>query len=449
MSGVDDEPAPGCTVRTTPQELATELGVLTEIDWRKVWPGAGGGHEPDPAWLALFDWQVVDFQWRYNDWGPITVQTRTGKRHHLSTTTSHSMEYAYASHRLWVGSAADEHDGIHEREAAEAAAAWEGYLASAQGVLGAPTWSGAWDDPGFPVGFGDRTGALEQRREFNPYRLAVWNPRGPEGAVIVLTIHADIYGGHSVELKLHDPALIVLDESDAELESKVRAVSSRGEAPGPPRLYGDPEPVDKPDTTWQDVAAQLEAVSAWDWDTIFGPHPWNRAFASAEELAHWARRLGWTVTDVDGSGCVCVITQEGHSVWLPPLLRYPARVNWLESKLWWITSRPSSSFHRNVLEPADALWTDCMSAAREILGEPGYRGEPGSPRFPERWQSWREENRGLTFRTHRLALWPSTGAPAPAIGLFLQAGFLERGFDKEAAQLDLRIWRPASSSRTV
>lgn len=31
----------------------------------------------------------------------------------------------------------------------------------------------------------------------------------------------------------------------------------------------------------------------------------------------------------------------------------------------------------------------------------------------------------------------------------MHAGFLERGCDKEAAQLDLRIWRPASSSRTV
>ncbi|MDQ0681400.1 hypothetical protein QFZ56_000363 [Streptomyces achromogenes] len=445
MSGGDDEPAPGCTVRTTPQELATELAVLTEVDWREVWPGAGRGHEPDPAWLARFDWQVVDFQWRSNDWGPITVQTRTGKRHHLSTTTSHSMEYAYASHRLWVGSTADDHEGVHEREAVEAAAAWEEYLASAQGVLGAPTWSGAWDSADFPVSFGDRAGALEQRREYNPYRLAVWNPRGPEGAVIVLRIYADIYGGHSVDLKLHDPALIVLDESDAEVETKVRAVSSWGEAPGAPRIFGDPEPTDKPDMTWQDVASQLKAVSAWDWDAIFGAHPWNRAFASMGELEQWARRLRWTVADVDDSGRVCVVTEDGHSVWLPPLLRYPARVNWLESKLWRITSRPSSSFHRNVLEPADALWADCTAAAREILGEPGHCGDPDSPHFPREWQSWREESRGFKIHTRWSALWPSAGDPAPAIGLFMQGGFLERGFEKEAAQLDLRIWRPAAS----
>ncbi|MEW2051069.1 hypothetical protein [Streptomyces sp. NPDC005476] len=66
MSVVNSEPAPGCEVHTTPQELATELALLTEVDWRKVWPGAGRGHEPDPAWLAQFNWQVVNFQWRGN-----------------------------------------------------------------------------------------------------------------------------------------------------------------------------------------------------------------------------------------------------------------------------------------------------------------------------------------------------------------------------------------------
>lgn len=137
LSDVNSEPVPGCEVHTTPQELAAELTVLTGVDWRKVWPGAGGGYEPDPAWLAQFNWEVVNFQWRTNDWGPITVQTRTGKRHYLSTTTSHSMEYAYASHRLWTGSAPDKREKVHDREAAEAAAAWEEYVASAQGVLGA------------------------------------------------------------------------------------------------------------------------------------------------------------------------------------------------------------------------------------------------------------------------------------------------------------------------
>ncbi|MEU5633137.1 hypothetical protein ACH47C_30025 [Streptomyces rishiriensis] len=442
LSAVNSEPLPGCEVHTTPPELATELAVLTDVDWRKVWPGAGGGYEPAPAWLAQFDWKVVDFQWRSNDWGPITVQTRTGKRHDLSTTTSHSMEYAYASHRLWTGSAPDKREEVHDREAAEAAAAWEEYVASAQGVLGPPTWSGAWDSAGFPVSFGSRGGTSD--REYNPHRLAVWNPQGPGSAVIVLKTFRYLHGGQFIELRLHDPALIVLDDTDAEVEKKVRAVSSRGEAPGAPRIYGDPEPEDKPDTTPEDVSAQLEAVSTWDWDAIFGPHDWNRAFASAGELEAWARRLDWTISGSDSSGCVSATTKEGHSVWLPPVLRYPARVNWLESKLWRISSKPSSSFHRNVLEPAETLWTECIAGARQILGEPGYCGAPDGPGFPKRWQSWREENLGFKIHTRWLALWPSPGEPAPAIGLFMQGGFLERGLGREAAQLDLRIWRPAA-----
>lgn len=121
-------------------------------------------------------------------------------------------------------------------------------------------------------------------------------------------------------------------------------------------------------------------------------------------------RLGWRtgilgpdtgldISGSDSSGCVSATTKEGHSVWLPPVLRYPARVNWLESKLWRISSKPSSSFHRNVLEPADALWTECIADAREILGEPGYCGAPDGPGFPVRWQSWREGNLGFKIHT--------------------------------------------------
>ncbi|MEU5193551.1 hypothetical protein AB0G86_05730 [Streptomyces scabiei] len=46
--------------------------------------------------------------------------------------------------------------------------------------------------------------------------------------------------------------------------------------------------------------------------------------------------------------------------------------------------------------------------------------------------------------TRWVAIWPSAGEPAPAIGLFMRGGFLERGYESEAAQLDLRIWRPAT-----
>ncbi|MFF7357336.1 hypothetical protein ACFZA1_32615 [Streptomyces filipinensis] len=444
----DTEPTPGCEVRTTPRELARELTVLTEVDWQKVWPGAGTGYEPDPAWLARFDWKVVNFQWRTNDWGPITVQTRTGKQHHLSTTTSHSQTYARASHRLWSGATPDRRDGAHESEAAQAADVWAEYLVAARSVLGTPTWSGAWDGADFPVGFGSRSGPLEERRRYNPYRLAVWNPPGPESAVIILTVFRDGYGRHSVELELLDPANIALDDGYAEVEAKVRAVGPWGPAPQDRPLYGDPEPEDKPETTWQEVAAQLKGVSAWDWDAIFGSHSWNRAFATVGELERWARRLGWTVCGTHSSACVCVTTREGLSLWLPPLLRYPARVNWLESKLWRISSKPSSPHHRNVLEPAAALWADCMRAATEILGEPGYRGHPDDPGLPEEWHGWRRETRGFKIRTRWLALWPSSGEPAPAIGLFMQGGFMERGYDHEAAQLDLRIWRPATP-RTI
>lgn len=442
MSVVSSEPVSGPQVHTTPEELATELAVLTEVDWRKVWPGAGGGYEPDPAWLAQFDWQVIDFQWRTNDWGPITVQTRTGKRHHLETPTSHSQDYDRAYHRLWTGGDPDRHRGVHDREAAEAATAWAEYLAAARRVLGAPTWEGAWDGAGFPVSFGRRYGSPDERRRYNPYRLAMWNPPEPGSAVITVEVFADIYGRHSVNLKLHDPARIVLDDSDAEVE-KVVDVTRRGTAPGARRIFGDPDPADKPDMTWQDVATQLRAVSTWDWDVIFGAHQWNRAFASLDELEGWARRLGWTVSGVDTTQCVSVTTGEGLSLWLPPVLRYPARVNWLEAKLWRISSRPSSRHHRNVLDPADTLWTDCMAAATEILGEPGYCGSPHGSGYPKEWKS---RSQGLRFPvdTRWVAIWPSVGEPAPAIGLFMQGGFLERSYEGEAAQLDLRIWRPAT-----
>ncbi|MFF7388460.1 Uma2 family endonuclease [Streptomyces scabiei] len=91
---------------------------------------------------------------------------------------------------------------------------------------------------------------------------------------------------------------------------KVVDVTRRGTAPGARRIFGDPGPVDKPDTTWQDVATQLRAVAAWDWDVIFGDHQWNRAFASLDELEGWARRLGWTVSGVDTTQCVSVTTGE-------------------------------------------------------------------------------------------------------------------------------------------
>ncbi|MDT0573129.1 hypothetical protein RM704_37715 [Streptomyces sp. DSM 3412] len=260
--------------------------------------------------------------------------------------------------------------------------------------------------------------------------------------MINVEVFADIYGRHSVNLKLHDPARIVLDDSDAEVE-KVVDVTRRGTAPGARRIFGDPDPADKPDMTWQDVATQLRAVSTWDWDVIFGAHQWNRAFASLDELEGWARRLGWTVSGVDTTQCVSVTTGEGLSLWLPPVLRYPARVNWLEAKLWRISSRPSSRHHRNVLDPADTLWTDCMAAATEILGEPGYCGSPRGSGYPKEWKS---RSQGLPFPidTRWVAIWPSAGEPAPAIGLFMQGGFLERSYEGEAAQLDLRIWRPAT-----
>jgi hypothetical protein len=438
------ERASGSEIRTTPRELATELAVLTEVDWRKVWPGASGEYEPDPAWLAQFGWQVVNFQWMTNSWGPITVRTRTGKQHHLSGRVSNTRTYARASHRLWRGGDPDPHDGPHDREAAEASAAWGEYLVAARSVLGAPTWSGAWDDDRFPVSFGSRSGPPERRRRLNPYRLAVWNPPSPESAVIVLTTFEDVYGRQSVDLELRDPAHIVLGDGYAEVEAKVSDVSSRGWVPEDRPLYGDPEPADKPDTTWQEVAAQLVGVRAWDWDAIFGDHGWNRGFTTAGELDRWARRLGWTVSGVHRSGCVSVTTPEGLSLWLPPVLRYPARVNWLEGKLWRISSQPASRHHAQVLEPAAALWADCLPAAIDILGEPGYQGDPDDPGFPEEWQSWRRETRGFKIHTRWLAIWPSPGEPAPAIGLFMQGGYMERRMDREAAQLDLRIWRPAT-----
>jgi len=89
-----------------------------------------------------------------------------------------------------------------------------------------------------------------------------------------------------------------------------------------------------------------------------------------------------------------------------------------------------------------------MAAATEILGEPGYCGDPKGPGFPRKWQSWRQEYLGFKIDTRWLAIWPSAGEPAPAIGLFMQGGFTERRHDVEAAQLDLRIWRPATP-RTI
>ncbi|MFF7388459.1 hypothetical protein ACFZAE_08370 [Streptomyces scabiei] len=96
-----------------------------------------------------------------------------------------------------------------------------------------------------------------------------------------------------------------------------------------------------------------------------------------------------------------------------------------------------------MLDPADSLWTDCVAAATEILGEPGYCGSPDGSGYPKEWKS---RSQGLRFPidTRWVAIWPSTGEPAPAIGLIMQGGFLERSYEGEAAQLDLRIWRPAT-----
>lgn len=54
--------------------------------------------------------------------------------------------------------------------------------------------------------------------------------------MIALKTFRNIHGGQFIELKLHDPALIVLDDTDAEVEKKVRAVSSREKRQGPADL---------------------------------------------------------------------------------------------------------------------------------------------------------------------------------------------------------------------
>ncbi|MEU4931449.1 hypothetical protein AB0G54_33910 [Streptomyces yokosukanensis] len=166
----------------TPQDLATELAALVGLDWPWVWAGPPQGGSPAfGEWCARYGWQPQNVE------GNLAVRTGTGGRLRFGSGGNWN-PVTDVDTVVWDLAAATAAD--NEQVISAAADAWPRYLDAAAGVLGAPRWTGAWDDPDFPEPphesyWPSRDFRLRTRR---PYRFAYWQPAadGPERPYVVL-----------------------------------------------------------------------------------------------------------------------------------------------------------------------------------------------------------------------------------------------------------------------
>jgi hypothetical protein len=166
----------------TPQDLATELAALWGVDWPWVWEGPPQGGSPAfREWCERYGWDPQNAE------GNLVVRTAMGGKLTLGAggrwNPVSDIDYV-----AWDLAAAESLENPQVIAAAEET--WVEYLAAAVGVLGAPTWTGAWDAPDFPeptheTYWPGREFRLKARR---PYRLAHWSPTegGQERPVVVL-----------------------------------------------------------------------------------------------------------------------------------------------------------------------------------------------------------------------------------------------------------------------
>ncbi|MFI8994388.1 hypothetical protein [Streptomyces sp. NPDC053542] len=176
---------PTVTEERPPQALAEELsGLTTHVDWPAVWAGPPNPGQALDDWCALFGWRPLTVE------RVLRVRTSTGADLTLEPLVSGGWSPVRSvtfTVRHLNADTQDENDLVLDRTAE----VWPAYEAAAREVLGAPEFSGAWDDPAFPEPPDDRHWLPS--RDFrlgrrDPYRMAVWSAKDPEGPVTVLTV---------------------------------------------------------------------------------------------------------------------------------------------------------------------------------------------------------------------------------------------------------------------
>ncbi|MFF9015948.1 hypothetical protein ACF09C_23655 [Streptomyces sp. NPDC014870] len=200
------------TTDRTPGDLAAELANMRAVDdWPSVWSGPpqSGSGEFD-RWCGRYGWEPLTFdrqlQVRTTGGGRWTFYDRVGGQWAPLVSLNH---FAW---QMSADTAADNPAVFGTVDQT-----WPAYLKAAEGVLGAPTWTGPWDaadfpEPPHPGYWNDR-----EERVFNhePYRFAYWAPVGdtPGLPYIVLdqtvtfgTWTSDTPGGSAISLEVHRPA---------------------------------------------------------------------------------------------------------------------------------------------------------------------------------------------------------------------------------------------------
>ncbi|WP_137993564.1 hypothetical protein [Streptomyces vilmorinianum] len=200
------------TTGRTPQDLAAELANMRAVDdWPSVWSGPPqGGSDEFNEWCGRYGWEPLTFdrqlRVRTPGGGRWTFYDRMGGMWSPLVTLRH---YTW---QLRAG-AATENGAVFDT----AAETWPAYLKAAEGVFGAPTWTGPWDAADFPEPPHPRCWNDREERVLNrePYRFAYWAPEsGVPGQPFIMlsqtiafpTWTTDMPGGSAISLRVVPPA---------------------------------------------------------------------------------------------------------------------------------------------------------------------------------------------------------------------------------------------------
>jgi hypothetical protein len=166
----------------TPQELATELRGLADVDWPTVWAGPPYPGQGLDMWCAQFNWVPTSFE------RILQVRTDTGGEFALNALGGRWAPVDSVSHWVWGVGAETAEDNPAVLTAA--VQAWPIYLTAACAVLGEPTWEGSWNAEDFPDVVGGQEIASPQLRfeEQDPHRMAYWLPRSGSDPLVIMRI---------------------------------------------------------------------------------------------------------------------------------------------------------------------------------------------------------------------------------------------------------------------
>ncbi|MEU4931439.1 hypothetical protein AB0G54_33860 [Streptomyces yokosukanensis] len=172
----------------SPDELAEVLKNLDHVDWPAVWAGPPSPGQALDDWCTLFGWKPLPGE------RSLDVRTHTGQRLALYPLSGQIWApVGVLATTFWNLRADDASE--NDEVLARVAEVWPTYEAAARSVLGEPTFSGAWDDPAFPEPPHERHWLkprdLRLKRQ-SPYRLAVWDAKGPEDRITVLGVDLSV-----------------------------------------------------------------------------------------------------------------------------------------------------------------------------------------------------------------------------------------------------------------